>query len=219
MGFLYRYDLIKVNDSSQLPKWIFATYIVSYSKTKAFVIASSSATITSFASAFLFYITATLSVSPPEAVSASTAPAYQALIRDVESAQTKKNRPPTITTHSSPSALALGKELKNLNAKMYGAFWCSHCFNQKQELGQEVFVSSIKDEEDQISASSKKIDASSGILYIECAKDGYNSQYKLCREKDIPGYPTWEIDGKYYPGEKSLSELKQLVAKINKSKN
>ena len=63
---------------------------------------------------------------------------------------------------------------------MYGAFWCSHCYDQKQTLGAEAMRS---------------------IPYIECAKDGANSQRKLCQEKEIPGYPTWEINGKLHPGE------------------
>lgn len=37
-----------------------------------------------------------------------------------------------ITTKSSPRALALAKHLQLIGAKMYGAFWCSHCLEQKQ---------------------------------------------------------------------------------------
>lgn len=48
---------------------------------------------------------------------------------------------------------------------MYGAFWCEHCYRQKQMLGQEAFDK---------------------IEYIECSKNGRGSQYKLCREKDVP---------------------------------
>lgn len=73
---------------------------------------------------------------------------------------------------------------------MYGAFWCTHCYNQKQIFGKEAF---------------------SLIPYIECDKNGAKSQYKLCREKRIPGYPTWEIAGKLYPGEIEISELERLA--------
>ena len=72
---------------------------------------------------------------------------------------------------------------------MYGAYWCSHCNNQKQVFG----------------AGGARL-----IGYVECAVDGYNSQRGVCKEKDIAGYPTWEINGKYYPGEKSLYELAKL---------
>jgi hypothetical protein len=37
-----------------------------------------------------------------------------------------------ITTTSSPFALSLAKHLNSIGAKMYGAFWCSHCLEQKQ---------------------------------------------------------------------------------------
>lgn len=37
-----------------------------------------------------------------------------------------------ITTSSSPFALSLAKHLRSVGAKMYGAFWCSHCLEQKQ---------------------------------------------------------------------------------------
>lgn len=106
----------------------------------------------------------------------------------------EKSAPPRITTHSSAEALKVGKDLKALNAQMYGAFWCSHCYDQKQTLGQEAFTSSVS--------------------YIECAKDGVNSQDKLCKEKDIPGYPTWIIGGQKYPGESDLVELQEIIQKL-----
>lgn len=53
------------------------------------------------------------------------------------------------------------------------------------------------------------------INYVECAEDGYNSGRRLCLEKGIPGYPTWEIGGSFYGGEMSLSEL----AVLSKFKN
>lgn len=37
-----------------------------------------------------------------------------------------------ITTASSPFAVSLAKHLNSIGAKMYGAFWCSHCLEQKQ---------------------------------------------------------------------------------------
>jgi uncharacterized membrane protein len=101
--------------------------------------------------------------------------------------------PPLVTTTSSPRALTLATKLQSLNAHFYGAYWCSHCLDQKQTLGQA---------------------AMSKIPYVECSKEGFQSQSKLCSEKKIPGYPTWEIQGKLYPGEQSLEELEELVTTI-----
>eukprot|EP00978_Attheya_sp_CCMP212_P021084 scaffold61205_cov53-Attheya_sp.AAC.2 len=98
--------------------------------------------------------------------------------------------PPAITTTSSKESLALAKELKQLDAKMYGAFWCSHCYDQKQTFGKEAMQQ---------------------IPYIECAKDGLNSQTALCKEHKVPGYPTWEIGGQLYPGEQEIEELQEVV--------
>lgn len=37
-----------------------------------------------------------------------------------------------ITNQSTPLSLSLAKHLHSIGAKMYGAFWCSHCNEQKQ---------------------------------------------------------------------------------------
>jgi uncharacterized membrane protein len=101
--------------------------------------------------------------------------------------------PPPITTTSSERALVLSDNLLLYNAKMYGAYWCSHCFDQKQAFGKKAF---------------------SQIQYIECSREGMNSQTSLCKEMDVPGYPTWEIDGKLYPGERDLEELEEILKVI-----
>eukprot|EP01038_Epipyxis_sp_PR26KG_P007776 gene7776-10564_t len=162
-------------------------------KTKAFVTAATATSISAISAVFLFYFTSV--VTSPEPVQASTAPVAQYLANlEAEEALTKKS-PPKITTISSPKAIQLAESLKLLNAKMYGAYWCSHCNNQKKIFGAEAFKS---------------------LEYIECDKEGENSKYKLCREKNIPGYPTWEIAGKYFPGEKDLNELEKMVTSLSK---
>lgn len=40
-----------------------------------------------------------------------------------------------ITSPSSPFALSLARHLHSVGAKMYGAFWCSHCQEQKEVCG------------------------------------------------------------------------------------
>ena len=114
------------------------------------------------------------------------------------SAEQQPQAPPTITTKSSPQALALAKDLESLHAKMYGAFWCSHCYDQKQSLGQPAFRNSVQ--------------------YVECSKDGVDSQAALCKERNVPGYPTWEIDGQLFPGEQELEELQEIVQDIIQKK-
>jgi uncharacterized membrane protein len=99
--------------------------------------------------------------------------------------------PPAITAASSDKALLVAKSLQSLDAKMYGAYWCSHCFDQKQILGKQAFENYVQ--------------------YVECSKDGVNSQTKLCKAKDVPGYPTWEIKGKLFPGQVDLDELQEIV--------
>lgn len=165
-------------------------------KTRAFVVTASSMALTTVTSAFLFYTTSVLSLGVPPA-QASTAPAAQYLQQEeARSAKVDKAEapsPPPVTSASSPEALAVASRLQKLDAKMYGAYWCSHCFNQKQALG---------------------VEAKAKFAYIECDKEGKNSQYDMCKSKKIPGYPTWEIQGNYYPGEKSVTELGALLSKI-----
>ncbi len=93
----------------------------------------------------------------------------------------------TITSKSGASEIALAEHLKKIDAKMYGGFFCSHCYNQKQLFGREAFKSSIN--------------------YIECAPDGKDSQSALCEKEGIKGFPTWEIKGKKYAGTQSLEQL------------
>lgn len=47
---------------------------------------------------------------------------------------------PLVTTESSDETVSLAKRLKAAGAKMYGAFWCSHCYDQKQEFGQQAMA-------------------------------------------------------------------------------
>jgi uncharacterized membrane protein len=98
--------------------------------------------------------------------------------------------PPSVTAPSSRRAVSIADQLQALDARFYGAYWCSHCYEQKQALGRE---------------------AMSRIPYVECSKEGRNPQAELCKEKKIPGYPTWEIRGTLYPGERALDELEEII--------
>jgi glutaredoxin len=82
----------------------------------------------------------------------------------------------------------LAEHLTAQEATMYGAFWCPHCADQKELFGEAV----------------------DDIQYVECDPEGENAQPQLCRDKNIAGYPTWEIGGELYPGTHSLEELAKL---------
>jgi hypothetical protein len=90
---------------------------------------------------------------------------------------------------SNSAEMALAQHLSKTGAKMYGVFWCRYCTRQKQLFGEEAF---------------------SKINYLECDPKGKNPQVNLCRRAKITGFPTWEINGKLYPGMRSLNELATL---------
>lgn len=96
---------------------------------------------------------------------------------------------PAITTTSGPAEIALARHLTQIGAKEYGAFWCPHCYEQKQLFGKE---------------------ASKELTYIECDPRGANAQPNLCEAAKISGYPTWEINGQLYSGVQSLEKLADL---------
>jgi uncharacterized membrane protein len=94
-----------------------------------------------------------------------------------------------ITTSSGAAELALAAHLKQVGAKMYGAFWCPHCHDQKQLFGKEAF---------------------NQINYIECDPKGKNPQPDVCQAEGVKGYPTWKISGQAVSGTQSLEELAQM---------
>eukprot|EP00188_Purpureofilum_apyrenoidigerum_P001948 Plantae.Rhodophyta-Purpureofilum_apyrenoidigerum.ctg21272.p1 GENE.Plantae.Rhodophyta-Purpureofilum_apyrenoidigerum.ctg21272~~Plantae.Rhodophyta-Purpureofilum_apyrenoidigerum.ctg21272.p1 ORF type:complete len:363 (+),score=63.69 Plantae.Rhodophyta-Purpureofilum_apyrenoidigerum.ctg21272:160-1248(+) len=98
--------------------------------------------------------------------------------------------PPVVTEISSGEALDIAEGLQKKDTRMFGAYWCSHCYGQKQLLGKEAM---------------KK------IQYVECSDRGRNSQAQLCREKKLPGYPAWEIDGKLYFGEQTFDDFREII--------
>lgn len=95
----------------------------------------------------------------------------------------------TATAPSGSAEIALASHLQKVGAKMYGAFWCPHCQEQKQVFGQEAFAK---------------------VSYVECDPSGPDAQPKLCQDAGIKGYPTWEINGQFYQGERTLEELAKL---------
>ena len=94
-----------------------------------------------------------------------------------------------INTTSGAAEIALAKHLTATGAKKYGAFWCPHCYEQKQLFGSEAFAE---------------------INYFECDPQGENPQREACLAAGIQSFPTWEIEGKFYPGTKTAEELAKL---------
>lgn len=95
----------------------------------------------------------------------------------------------SVSIADSRSTAGLSAHLKKIGAKMYGAYWCPHCAQQKELFGEAAFRS---------------------IDYVECDPGGTNARPSLCKKAKITGYPTWEIKGKLYPGTQSLEDLAKL---------
>eukprot|EP00967_Tisochrysis_lutea_P063241 scaffold81493_cov15-Tisochrysis_lutea.AAC.1 len=79
---------------------------------------------------------------------------------------TRHMQPPEVTTTSSEQGVSLSKRLRDAGARMYGAFWCSHCFDQKQEFGKEAMAS---------------------FPYVECFPNGWRRVSVLRRSRSVRG--------------------------------
>lgn len=102
---------------------------------------------------------------------------------------------PVLLTACTPKNTTPDSELESVaqwitqsGAKMYGAWWCPHCQDQKKKFGEAAF---------------KRID------YIECAKPD-RSQTSVCQSAKIESYPTWEFgDGTRITRVMTIEELKE----------
>ena len=95
-----------------------------------------------------------------------------------------------IETVSGVAETSLVEYLAASGVQFYGAYWCAHCQQQKSLFGAA---------------------AAAKLPYIECAADGENSQRQLCKDRNIQMFPTWAIDGKFYPGTKDLKEIATMT--------
>lgn len=94
-----------------------------------------------------------------------------------------------ITTTAGAAEIALAKHLNQTGAKFYGAFWCSHCHDQKQLFGKEAVPY---------------------VPYVECSTSDRQEQTAICKAQKIESYPTWKMSGKFFSGTQSLEKLAQL---------
>ena len=98
--------------------------------------------------------------------------------------------PAQLEQTSTAYSRALAKHLAETGAKMYGAFWCSHCIEQKETFG-----------------------AGAQIPYVECFPDGWERGTPVaaaCDAAKVEGFPTWVINGKKLEGEQTLEKLAEL---------
>jgi uncharacterized membrane protein len=92
---------------------------------------------------------------------------------------------------SDAAEIQLAEHLTKQGAKMYGSYWCPHCYEQKQLFGKQAWAK---------------------ITYIECAEDAIeNPQPKVCQQANIQRFPTWIIDGKAEPQVKKLAKLAEMT--------
>jgi uncharacterized membrane protein len=95
-----------------------------------------------------------------------------------------------ITTTSGEAEIALARHLKQVGVQGYFAYWCPHCYEQKQLFGKEA----VKE-----------------LTYIECAPEGKNGQPQVCSDAGVKAFPSWKINGQLTSGIKTLDELANLT--------
>ena len=95
-----------------------------------------------------------------------------------------------VISESTNESIKLAKYLKNKGVIKYSAYWCPNCLHQGELFGKQAYKE---------------------LNVVECARDGKNSQTQLCIDKNIQGFPTWEINGKKILGVQTLKDLSKLT--------
>ena len=99
-----------------------------------------------------------------------------------------------VTSESTKESIELAKYLNDIGVVKYSAYWCPNCLNQSELFGKQAYRE---------------------LNVVECSRDGLNSQTQLCIDKEIKGFPTWEINGKLFLGVLTLNELSKLTGYNN----
>jgi len=77
--------------------------------------------------------------------------------------------------------------LKTKGAKMYGAWWCPHCADQKEMFGF----------------------AFQYVNYVECSPEGKRTVNDVCKQAGVKNFPTWQFaDGSRTEGTEPLAVLR-----------
>src|SRR5579864_1146832 len=78
------------------------------------------------------------------------------------------------------------KCLSSKGARMYGAWWCPHCADQKELFGY----------------------AFQYVNYTECSPEGQRTETPQCKQEGIKHFPTWRFtDGSSNEGLLQMTEL------------
>ncbi len=83
---------------------------------------------------------------------------------------------------------AFAKCIANTSTTFFGAFWCPHCHDQKNEFGNSAQY----------------------LPYVECSLPDASGQTQVCIDNKIQEYPTWRFpDGSETSGVQSLETLSE----------
>jgi hypothetical protein len=83
---------------------------------------------------------------------------------------------------------AFAKCIANTSTTFYGAFWCPHCHDQKNEFGNSAQY----------------------LPYVECSLPDGSGQTQTCIDDKVQEYPTWQFpDGSRFTGLLSLETISQ----------
>jgi phage baseplate assembly protein gpV len=81
---------------------------------------------------------------------------------------------------------AFARCLSAKQAKMYGAYWCPHCADQKEMFGRSFRY----------------------VAYVECGVPGSRDEAKSCSDVGVRHFPTWQFgDGERREGTLPLQAL------------
>ena len=112
------------------------------------------------------------------------------LPNSVQSSHLYNQKEIIVNSESTKESIEFAKYLKDNGVVKYSAYWCPNCLNQSELFGKQAYRE---------------------LNVVECAKDGKNSQTQLCIDKNIQGFPTWEINGNLILGVLTLNELSKLT--------